>query len=94
MHHHKICMYINFQQNLACRSVKTVHTNLLEKNSNCINLQLSVRILKKSRLSDMHYPQTDIQADFEINRPIRYHVTAIKTFTQTTDGQTHRRRVQ
>ena len=28
MHHHKTYMYNNFQQNLVCRSVKTVHTNL------------------------------------------------------------------
>ena len=28
MHHRKTNMYINFQQNQVCRSVKTVHTNL------------------------------------------------------------------
>ena len=31
MHHHKAYMYINFQQNRVCRSVKTVHTNLFAK---------------------------------------------------------------
>ena len=28
MHHRITYMYINFQQNRVCRSVKTVHTNL------------------------------------------------------------------
>ena len=28
MHHRITNMYINFQQNQVCRSVKTVHTNL------------------------------------------------------------------
>ena len=32
MHHPAIYMYINFQQNQASRSVKTVHTNLFESN--------------------------------------------------------------
>ena len=31
MHHRKTYMYINFQQNCASRSVKTVHTNLFAK---------------------------------------------------------------
>ena len=32
MHHRITYMYINFQQNRISRSVKTVHTTLLEKN--------------------------------------------------------------
>ena len=32
MHHHKTYMYINFQQNQASRSVKTVHRNLFADN--------------------------------------------------------------
>ena len=31
MHHRITYMYINFQQNRVCRSVKTVHTNLFEQ---------------------------------------------------------------
>ena len=44
----------------------------------------------------MHYPLTDTQADFEINRPVRYRNTAkkiISTYGQAdgrTDGQTSR----
>ena len=63
-------MYINFQQNRVSRSVKTVHKNLFAKNYRVI--EFAIRILKKSRLSDMHYTLTDIQADFVINRPVRY----------------------
>ena len=40
MHFHKMYMYINFQQNRVCKSVKTMHTNLFAKIASCINLQL------------------------------------------------------
>ena len=33
----------------------------------------------------MHYPKTDIQAEIEINRPIRYQIIILQT-----DGQTSR----
>ena len=36
----------------------------------------------------MHYHLIDIQADFEINRPIRYQITTNKIFPETTDGLT------
>ena len=42
----------------------------------------------------MHYPITDIQADFEINRPIRYQITTKRKYfhrqqkDKQTDGQT------
>ena len=74
MHHHKtyMYMYINFQQNRTFRSVKTVHTNLVAKNCKLHKFD----------------PLTDFQADFEINQPIRYQITA-KTnyFHRQTDGQ-------
>ena len=44
----------------------------LQKIVSCINLQLAIRISKKS---DMHYPISDIQVEFENNRPIRYQIT-------------------
>ena len=49
---------------------------------------------QKSRLSDMHYPITDIQAYFKINRPIRYQITQreiISTDDRLTDKRTDRR---
>ena len=91
MNHRKIYMFINFQQNQASRSFKTVHTNLFAKKyANYINLQLAIRIFKKSRHSDMHYRLTDIQAEFEINRPVRYQITAKRSYShrRQTDGRT------
>ena len=65
-------MYFNFQQNRVSRSVKkSVHTNLFAKNH---ELQLATRNLnfKPKLLLDMHYSFSDIQAEFEINRPIGF----------------------
>ena len=46
MHLYETYMYINFQQNRVCKSVKAVHTNLFAKISSCINLQLRIVFLK------------------------------------------------
>ena len=67
-------MHISFKQNGVCRLFKTVHTKFLQKIVSCINLKLAIRILKKSHFSDMHYPISDIQAEVENNRPIRYQI--------------------
>ena len=95
MYHRKTYMHINFQQNRVSRSVKTVHTKIyLQKIANCINLSLAIRILK---ITPFEHPLTDIQADFEMNRPTRYQITAKKIWTQTdrgTDERTDRRRVR
>ena len=43
----------------------------------------------------MHYHITDIQADFEINRPVRYQITTKRNyFHRRTDRRTDRRRVR
>ena len=44
-------MYINFKQHRVSTSVKTVHTNLLQKVVSCINLQLPLVILKQKHAS-------------------------------------------
>ena len=45
IHHRAMYMYINFQQNHASRSVKTVHTNLFANNHELhYNLHLAIRI--------------------------------------------------
>ena len=69
------------------RSVKTVHTNLFAK---ICYLQLEFR--KTTPFGHALYPLTDIQADFEINRPVRYRYTAKGNYfhTRQTDGQTSR----
>ena len=40
-------------------------------------MQLEFRKITKL---DMHYPLTDIQADFEINRPMRYQATEKRNY--------------
>ena len=76
MHHRKTYMYNNFQQNRVSRPVKTVHTNLFAK------------VCKMTPFGHA-LPLADVQAYFEINRPVRYRNTAkISYFPQTTDGQT------
>ena len=88
-------MYINFQQNRVSRSVKTVRTNLFAKIFNLHKFATCNYNFKKSRLSDMHYPLTDIQADSEINPPVRYRNTAKNYFhRRQTDRRTDRRRVR
>ena len=74
-------MYINFQQNRVSRSVKTCTQICLQKFATCN------KNFEKSRLSDMHYPLTDIQADFEINWPVRYQITAKINYFHRTDRQ-------
>ena len=71
----------------------TKHINLFAKNCNVHKFATCKLNFKKSRLSDMHYPLTDIQADFEINRPIRYQITAKRNYfhRRSTDGQADRR---
>ena len=71
MHHRITYLHINFQQNRVSRSVKTVHTNLFAKNCKLPQFATCNENFEKSSLSDMHYPLTDIQADFEINRLAR-----------------------
>ena len=90
MHHRKAYMYINFQPNRVYRSIKTVYTKLFAKNCKLHKFATCNQNFEKSRLSDMHCPLTDILADFEINWPIKYLITAkMKLLTQT-DGQSNR----
>ena len=73
-------MHSNFQQNRVSRSVKTVHTNLF---ANCINLH-AIKILKITPFGHAR-PLTGIQADFEINLPVRYQIS---TDDRQTGGKT------
>ena len=90
MHHRKTYMYNNFQQNRVSRSVKTVHTNLFAKIFNLHKFAPCNSNFEKSRLSNMHCPLTDIRADSEINRPVRYRNTVKRNYfhRQQTNGQT------
>ena len=63
MHNRIKYMYINFQQNQVCRSVKTVHTNLFAKIASCINLHLPI-VIKKKIISDMRHRKTCMFINF------------------------------
>ena len=80
MHHRTTYMLSNFQQNRASRSVKTVHTNLLAKQRKLHKFATGNSNFEKSRLSDMHHTISDIQANFGINRFVRYQVTAKRNY--------------
>ena len=80
MHHRTTYMHSNFQQNRVGRSVKPVHTNLFAKNCKLHKFITCNSNFEESRLSDMHHPLTDIQADFEINRLTRYQITAKRNY--------------
>ena len=48
MHVYKAYMYIKFQQNRVCRSVKTVHTNLFSQYRKLHKFATTKVILKKN----------------------------------------------
>ena len=61
MHYRITYMYINFQQNLVCRSVKTVYTNLFAKNRKLHKFATIYQCYNFEEIiynSDMHHPIT------------------------------------
>ena len=65
----------------ANSGVKTMCTNLFAKMFvSCIDLQIVIRIIKKTRLFEMHYPTTNIQTEFKINWPIKNKINATMTY--------------
>ena len=96
MHHRITYLYINFQQNRVCRSVKTVHTNLFENNRKLHKFATCSSNFEKSFLLDMNDPIFHIYANFKINRLSRSVRTASQNYfyrgrtDRRTDGQTSR----
>ena len=60
MHHPAMYMYINFQQNQASRSVKTVHTILFANNRKLHQFATCNLNFEKSLLSDMNHQISNI----------------------------------
>ena len=54
---HKVYMYIDFQQNRVCRSVKTVHTNLFAQYHKLHKFPTTNSNFKKNLL-DIHHHKT------------------------------------
>ena len=64
MHHRITYMYINFQQNWVCRSVKPCTQSYLHNIASCIDLQLPIVIWKKIIILDMHHHKTYMCINF------------------------------
>ena len=89
MHHRKTFICINFQHYWVSRSVKTVHTNLFAKNWKLHKFAIFQLEFRNITPFGHALPPTDIQADVEINRPIRYQINAkINYFHRRSDAQT------
>ena len=58
MHHGITYMYINFQQNRVCRSVKTVHTNLFAQYISQVLATTNSNFFKKLITSDKCFRKT------------------------------------
>ena len=68
MHVHKAYMYIEFQQNRVCRSVKTVHTNLFSQYRKLHKFATTnSNFEKKKILLDMHHHKTYMYVNFQQN---------------------------
>ena len=61
-------MYINFQQNCVCRSVKTVRTNLFAQYGKLYKFATTnSKFEKKSITLDMHHHKTYMYINFQQN---------------------------
>ena len=67
-----------FSANRVCRSVKTVHTNLVPKNCKLHKFATTNSNFEKLTLSDMHYRKAYININFQQNRVSR----SVKTVSQ------------
>ena len=81
MHHRITYMYINVQQNLVSRSIKTVHTNLFAKNPKLYKFATTnSNFGKKSIISNMHHRITYMYINFQQNRVKTVHAHNIFFF--------------
>ena len=95
-------MYFKFQQNRVGRTVQTVHTHIFANDRKLHKFATTNSNFEKNRLfqtcvlvHDMYIIQ-DIQADFKINRLIRYVSTAKRNYfhRRQTDGERDKRRAR
>ena len=83
-------MYIDFQQNRVCRSVKTVHTNLFAQYRKLHKFATTNSNLKKKQLIllDIHHHKTYMYINFQRNQvktqvmivPTSYQITAKRNY--------------
>ena len=81
-------MYIDFQQNRVCRSVKTVHTNLFAQYCKLHKFPTTNSNFEKKNLLHIHHHKTYMYINFQQNRvktqvmtvPTRYQITAKRNY--------------
>ena len=78
MHLHKAYMYIEFQQNRICRSIKTVHTNLFAQYRKLHKFATTNSNFEKKILLDMHGHKTYMYIIFRQNQ-VETHVMTVHT---------------
>ena len=61
-------MYIDFQQNRVCRSVKTVHTNLFAQYRKLHKFATINSNFEENNVSDMHHHKTYMYINFQQNQ--------------------------
>ena len=71
-------MYIDFQQNRVCRSVKTVHTNLLAQYRKLHKFATTNSNFEKKNFLDMHDHKSYMYINFQQNR-IKTQVMTVHT---------------
>ena len=76
MCHRKTYMYINFQQNLVCRSVKTVYTNLFAQYRKLQKFATTNSNFEKINSLDLH--KTNMYINFQQNG-VKTQVIAVLT---------------
>ena len=74
----KTYMYIHFQQNWVCRSVKPCTQIYLHNIAICLDLQLPIVFFFKSIILGMHHHKTYMCINFQQNRVETKVVTVLK----------------
>ena len=77
-------MYIDFQQNRVCRSVKTVHTNLFAQYRKLHKFATTNNNFKKKIILDIHHHETYMYINFQPDQvmivPTRYQITTKRNY--------------
>ena len=68
MHRHKAYMYIDYQQNRVCRSVKTVHTNLFAQYRKLHKFETTNTNFENKNFLDMHGHKTYMYINLQQNQ--------------------------
>ena len=81
-------MYVDFQKNRICRSVKTVHINLFAQYRKLHKFAITNSNFQKKILLDIHHHKTYMYINFQQNQvktqvmtvPTRYQITTKRNY--------------